>query len=233
MVDMDMDVEYILGTLLIGLGFPIVISLAIGILWMPAAASISALIAKNRGMDVGELAKIGALCSALFFVPWIYLILRIYNVNLSHWIICIIYALLYVAWIIIPTGFLVLIIFDVKEGLGPTSDGLMPILQVFVLTVVFITLVLCMVTWLFSLRALLRHHRETTSSMRFSTSGQLSTSFYGKPLTMPCQGATFYAEDLWEYLKPWMYFLGWLTGIATLMFTITFLYTSITGYTPF
>lgn len=230
---MDIDVEYIVGTLLIGLGFPIVISLAIGILWMPAAAGISALIAKNRGMDVGELAKMGALCSALFFVPWAYLILRIYNVNISHWIIRTIYALLYAAWIIIPTGILALTIFDVKEGLDTTSDEQMPILQVFVLTVLFITLVLCMATWLFSLRALLRYHREATSSITSSTSGQLSTSFYGKPLTIPAAGATLYAEDLWEYLKPWVYLLAWLACIATLMFTITLLSTFITGDTPF
>ena len=71
---------------------------ALGLLWAPFAALISALTAKSRGLSPRRSAITGAIFSMLFLLPWIYLWAWQRNRPLSSSAIASGYVLLYGLW---------------------------------------------------------------------------------------------------------------------------------------
>lgn len=69
----------------------------LGILWMPLAALTSAVIASRRGLSVGEYARAGALCSALFLLPWALLTARMFRLRWRS-MYAVVYGVGYIIW---------------------------------------------------------------------------------------------------------------------------------------
>ena len=68
---------------------------ALGLLWAPFAALVCSRAARARGLETRRYALAGAIYSILFFWPWVYLILRMYNKHIPGCIIRIVYILTY------------------------------------------------------------------------------------------------------------------------------------------
>ena len=71
----------------------------IGLVWMPFGAAICVFVAKQRNLNASTYGWAGATYSALFLVPWIYLVLRMCGVSMWNGITYLAYALLYAVWI--------------------------------------------------------------------------------------------------------------------------------------
>lgn len=69
------------------------------ILWAPFGALICALIARSRGLSPWRCAVAGAVCSTLFFLPWVYLTARISRRDIPIPLITLAYVVLYAAWL--------------------------------------------------------------------------------------------------------------------------------------
>ena len=84
---------------------------ALGLLWAPFAALVCSRAARARGLETRRYALAGAIYSILFFWPWVYLILRMYNKHIPGCIIRIVYILTYgVLWPISTLSLLLLAI---------------------------------------------------------------------------------------------------------------------------
>ena len=84
---------------------------ALGLLWAPFAALFCSRVARARGLETRRYALAGAIYSILFFWPWIYLILRMYNKHIPGCVIRIVYILTYgVMWPISTLSLLILAI---------------------------------------------------------------------------------------------------------------------------
>ena len=53
--------------------------LLIGLLWSPFGAAICAIVARTRGLRVGQSAWTGAKCAMLFLIPWLYLLVWLFT----------------------------------------------------------------------------------------------------------------------------------------------------------
>ena len=109
------EVGYLGGALLIFtlIFFPLALLTlpALGLLWAPIAALFCSHVAKARGLETRRYALAGAIYSTLFFGPWIYLILRMYNKHIPGCVIRIVYILTYgVLWPISTLSLLLLAI---------------------------------------------------------------------------------------------------------------------------
>ncbi len=71
----------------------------IGFVWIPFGTTICVLVAKQKNLNVSTYGWAGATYSALFLVPWIYLILRMCGLSMSNGMIYLAYALLYAVWV--------------------------------------------------------------------------------------------------------------------------------------
>ena len=70
----------------------------LGLLWSPCAATISWRLARNRGLHGLGYAFAGAVYSALFLGPWLYLTMRLVGKTPPRWMIGFSYFLLYLVW---------------------------------------------------------------------------------------------------------------------------------------
>ena len=99
--------------------------LAIGVVWSPFAALICAKAVSVTGRSAGGLARAGALHSILFLFPWVYFLLRILNRRIPDRVVMGAYALLYLACLLGPIMFNVLLAWEIY-GLHsnyPDGDG--------------------------------------------------------------------------------------------------------------
>ena len=99
--------------------------LAFGIVWSPFAALICAKAGSTVGTSVGDLARTGAVHSVLFFFPWVYFLLRTLNRRISARVIVGTYAVLYLACLLRPVLFNLLLagaILDLHSNY-PLGDG--------------------------------------------------------------------------------------------------------------
>ena len=145
--------EWIGGPVLILLVFLFVF----GLLWAPIGAFICNRIARKRGLDADRYTMTGLGYSALFFLPWIYLVARMLDRRIPSVIIYLVYALFYLSWFAMLAG---TIYYGLTEGdLGPVrmrrGFGIFFLLilawGVFILMQAF--------SWFYSLQFLLRAHR--------------------------------------------------------------------------
>ena len=72
---------------------------AISLVWAPFGALICALTARRRGLSRRRYAIAGAVCSALFFLPWVYLAARMLGWAIPKPLVVIFYVVLYAAWL--------------------------------------------------------------------------------------------------------------------------------------
>ena len=99
--------------------------LVFGIVWSPFAALISARAGSTVGTSGSDLARTGAVHSVLFFFPWVYFLLRILNRRISDRVIVGAYAVLYLACLLGPILFNLLLagaILDLHSNY-PLGDG--------------------------------------------------------------------------------------------------------------
>ena len=99
--------------------------LAFGIVWSPFAALICAKAGSTVGKSVGDLARTEAVHSVLFFLPWVYFLLRTLNRRISDGFIVGTYAVLYLACLLGPVLFNLLLagaILDLHSNY-PLGDG--------------------------------------------------------------------------------------------------------------
>ena len=78
------------------------LAIAATMVWAPFGALICALIARRRGLSSRRYAIAGAACSALFFMPWVYLTARMSGRATPKPLVVLSYVLLYASWIIGP-----------------------------------------------------------------------------------------------------------------------------------
>ena len=78
---------------------------AVGLLWMPFGAFIYAREGRRKGQSPILYAVSGAICSLLFYVPWLYVKKWIENKPVPHKNIIWAYAFVYLAWISGPIPF--------------------------------------------------------------------------------------------------------------------------------
>lgn len=77
----------------------IVFLMPFGGLLAPFAALICYVRARSVGLSSGHYARMGALYSTILFLPWIYLIVRMFNKNVPNILIGIGYFVLYTMWL--------------------------------------------------------------------------------------------------------------------------------------
>ena len=74
-----------------------------GLVWMPFGAFIYAMEGKKKGQSPIRYAVSGAICSLLFYIPWLYVKKWIENKPVPHKNIIWAYAFLYLVWLFGPT----------------------------------------------------------------------------------------------------------------------------------
>ena len=138
----------------------------LGLLWVPFAAGICALVARVRDLPQGPYAGTGARCSVAFILPWVYFLIRMFDIAVPRFVVGTVYALVYLVWAIALIGgeglSIVLLILDIAEG-SIVSAGLV----VFWIVVTFVMFVAMSLTWVWSLIMLLhasRSHKENLES---------------------------------------------------------------------
>lgn len=77
------------------LGILLAVSLA-GLIWMPFAAASCMYVARSKGLNVNAYGIAGAVYSVLFILPWVYLVLRMYDVSIDKRVVRAVYVVLYV-----------------------------------------------------------------------------------------------------------------------------------------
>ena len=81
-----------------------VAAMLLGWLWSPFAALICWMRARSLGLDARRYAKVGALYSALFFLPWLYMTLRMFGKTVADSAVSAGYFVLYLIWFLGPIG---------------------------------------------------------------------------------------------------------------------------------
>ncbi len=157
-MDMDLTAQIAFGIALSPLFvfFAVVLLMAFSLPWAPFAALICALIARARGLPVGYYAKIGALYSALLFLPWVYLVARMLDKTIPNILIRIGYVLLYVVWLF--ASIFITIMFAVLAHPGLDHIGDMTNVDLWLSTLLYITVLFNAGAWFASIRALRRAH---------------------------------------------------------------------------
>ena len=72
--------------------------LSVGLPWTPFAALICAMSARKKGLDVRRHAIAGAVCSALMFLPWVYLIFRMNGIKIPDALVRLFYIGAFASW---------------------------------------------------------------------------------------------------------------------------------------
>ena len=139
----------------------IVLSMPLGILFAPFSALICYIRARSMGLPPGHYARIGALYSAFLLLPWIYLIVRMFNKTVPNILIGIGYCVLYAIWffgsIVAVAG---LAIFSGIVALGFSTDIERTYIHMLLFCAALITLCVDVVAWILSMARLDHFHRN-------------------------------------------------------------------------
>ena len=139
---------------LVIVGIPVSLTLLfVGLLWAPFAAFICNRIARTRGMDIGRYTGAGAGYSALFFLPWIYLVLRMYGRIIPVTVIGAGYVFLYILWFSWIGGY---IIFMVAENAPRFLMRYSLEAAISVTIILSVVIAINISTWLYSILTLYR-----------------------------------------------------------------------------
>lgn len=96
------NIVWLLGALAFFVLVGAIIVLTIGIVWSPVAALLCGIAAHKRGMSTARYAIAGAFYSALFILPWIYLMLRLLGRKAPTDLVYLGYIIIYTAWVLCP-----------------------------------------------------------------------------------------------------------------------------------
>ncbi len=130
----------------------------IGLIWTPFAALICLAVARVRRLDGDGWGKAGALYSLAFFLPWIWLVLRMAGVPIPAIITRAGYALFYGLWLL-ACVFLIIAGAFLTAGFG--TDGLRPDYSIALSAGLFAGAV-----WFASLRRTMRLRSESEGAPR-------------------------------------------------------------------
>ena len=157
-----MDTLAPIGELAAWVAMGIIAPVLLGLLWAPFAAGICALVARVRALPAGPYAETGARCSVAFILPWVYFLIRMFNLPVPRFLVGTVYVLVYLVWAValiggegLTTAGLAL---DLKEGSRVSAGAL-----VFWIVVTFVVFVVMSLTWVWSLIMLLNashSHKE-------------------------------------------------------------------------
>ena len=105
----------------------ILLLMGVGVLWSPIAAGTSAVIARRRDLGTKRYAVTGGVYSALLFLPWLYMLLKMLNVTVSRGPILLAYTTVCAAWFIgtIVGGLIWIDIGSASTTLGYESTSLL------------------------------------------------------------------------------------------------------------
>ena len=158
--------------------FSYLLSLALlyfGVLFVPLAVVLCAWTAHRRGMSVWHYAIAGAVCSILFFLPWIYLIFRMRGKSVSATLVRAGYIFLYSIWLFVSTGIAVSSLitgFSAPAGIFETT----PEAEAAVTNILWIFTFVSAVLWLASLVSLARKHGTARKKLRKESNGVETTA---------------------------------------------------------
>ena len=119
-----------------------------GVKVSPGAAIICGLIAWRRGLPVRRYIVLGGVYALFFFLPWIYLVLRMLDRALPRFLIVITYGVVIVIWLFVPNGWGMYIIVDPPR---PESIAArMPVIDLIVVGLMLVNFVTLLVSlgWL-------------------------------------------------------------------------------------
>ena len=175
-----------------------------GMLWSPFAAFICNRIAKRRRLDADAFTGAGCGYSILFFLPWIYLVGRMNGGHFSRGAIVLVYVIVFALWFGLAAGY---ISFWATENFFFDSYGLerFGLGKAVTVTIIWIGAATAnLVSWFFTLRALIRADRADSR----------------RPLSNP--------RDILPggiYIYPFGFLLTWLI-VFGILWVITYAYIS-------
>ena len=137
--------------------FPLVFLFVFGLLWAPIGSFICNRIAHKRGLDADRYTSTGLGYSALFFLPWIYLVARMLDKRIPDVIIYLVYAFFYLSWFAMIGAY---IYYGFTEGELDSIGSRRGFGGVLLIVIVWLAVIAIQAfTWFYSLQLLLRHHR--------------------------------------------------------------------------
>ena len=155
----------------------IVLLMPLGVLLSPFAALICYLRAHSMGLPPGYYARIGALYSTILFLPWIYLIVRMFGKTVPNILIGMGYFVLYTMWAL--GSILVISLMTFVYGVATFSFNTeVDSRYVYALGFCIFLILLCVnvLMWILSMVRLDRFHRNSVPN-----EGVLSNRVYITP----------------------------------------------------
>ena len=181
--------------------FGIIAPVLLGLLWAPFAAGICALVARVRALPQGPYAGTGARCSVAFILPWVYFLIRMFDIAVPRYVVGTVYVLVYLVWAVALIGGKGLslsgLILDLREG-SRVSDDILS----FWIVVSFVVVVAMSLTWVWSLIMLLNASHSHKESME-------------PPPAVSVEG---------RFLQPFGWLFGWAFIRCLLIIMIGFTY---------
>ena len=116
--------------------FMLALLMVIGIIWSPFGAVIAYIIARKRENSPIRHAVIGILCSALFLLPWLVLVvpLRLRRFTVASILIC-----AYIAWLLGPLLLsCIILVQDSPRGGGSLSVGVVVMCATLISTLIWV-----------------------------------------------------------------------------------------------
>ena len=133
-------------------------SLLGGVVLAPIFALISFLIARRKDLDGARFALIGAVYSAMFLMPWIYLVLRMKGKRPPKKLVISTYVFMYTIWLSILAGLFVYVGFGVTYDPYDPKD-LADLVDLYLLAH-WSSILICGAAWLVSLVRIVQLKRE-------------------------------------------------------------------------
>ena len=139
----------------------IVLSMPFGVLLAPFAALMCYMRARSMGLSPGHYARIGAMYSTFLLLPWIYLIVRMFNKTVPNSLIGIGYCVLYTVWFF---GSIVIVaalaILSGVVALGFSTDVERTYIHILTFCAALIILCVDVGAWILSMARLDHFHRN-------------------------------------------------------------------------
>ena len=156
----------------------IVLLMPLGVLLSPFAALICYLRAHSMGLPPGYYARIGALYSTILFLPWIYLIVRMFGKAVPNILIGMGYFVLYTMWAL--GSILVISLMTFVYGVATFSFNTeVDSRYVYALGFCIFLILLCVnvLMWILSMVRLDRFHRNSVPNERILPNREYMTPF--------------------------------------------------------
>jgi len=165
--------------------------MVIGLLWTPFAALICLAVAHVRRLDGEGYGKAGALYSLLFFLPWVWLVLRMMGVPIPAAVARAGYAILYGLWLCAAAA---LIIAGAFLTMGFGDEGFRPDSVLLIFSGMFAGAV-----WFASLRRTLRWRARRREGENPRASVPMRAAFIAMGVSWALCAVAVFAQGIFEY----------------------------------